>query len=438
MSRFVDNFWVTDFTSTHGYDVIIKRLKEGKQMLKDLEEFLNKRAKVEDTYGKSLIRLSRNSGGKDEIGSLKRSWDQYVVQTEKVGEAHVAMSSVLQDQAKKVHEFRDRQNEKRKKIEDVVTDSQKKKKDHYNDVMRCKKAYEKSCREADQAEDVALKSRFTVEQKQLEKLNNKRDKAKLQSEQADSAYHRSVEHLEDARQRWEKEFAQGCVVFQALEEERIRFLRNELWIQTNIGSAYCCKDDNMYEDVRKVLEMCDENKDLDHFIAEKGTGSNKPAQIHYANYYETKINARSTTREGSIMSKSRQMSATSRRPPEPLPLPSNSQTIGPGRQTHNIAIPRGTLPAVPGRNTTHQRLIDTEIEDDPAYAAVNEINHHKLVMASFDYEAQGNREISFKKGDIIRVSDSSDENWWEGMCNGRRGMFPATYVEEAPPDSTLL
>ena len=51
----------------------------------------------------------------------------------------------------------------------------------------------------------------------------------------------------------------------------------------------------------------------------------------------------------------------------------------------------------------------------------------------FDFSAQDSEEISFKRGDIIRVTDKFNENWWTGCIDGKTGMFPATYVE--PLDS---
>lgn len=51
-----------------------------------------------------------------------------------------------------------------------------------------------------------------------------------------------------------------------------------------------------------------------------------------------------------------------------------------------------------------------------------------LVQALFDFEPQGEDELEFKRNDIITVLDKSDPNWWEGMLNNQRGMFPSTYV----------
>lgn len=51
-----------------------------------------------------------------------------------------------------------------------------------------------------------------------------------------------------------------------------------------------------------------------------------------------------------------------------------------------------------------------------------------LVQAMFDFAPQDAEELEFKKGDIITITDKSDENWWKGALNGREGMFPANYV----------
>ena len=52
------------------------------------------------------------------------------------------------------------------------------------------------------------------------------------------------------------------------------------------------------------------------------------------------------------------------------------------------------------------------------------------VRALYDYDAQGEEELTFKEGDIITVLVKEDENWWLGTLHGRKGMFPCTYVEE--------
>lgn len=58
------------------------------------------------------------------------------------------------------------------------------------------------------------------------------------------------------------------------------------------------------------------------------------------------------------------------------------------------------------------------------------------VIAVHNFEAEGDDELSLKKGDIVVVMKKIDEGWWVGSLNGQMGMFPANYVEHYDPDST--
>lgn len=51
-----------------------------------------------------------------------------------------------------------------------------------------------------------------------------------------------------------------------------------------------------------------------------------------------------------------------------------------------------------------------------------------LVQALYDFTPQEPGELEFKRGDVITVTDRSDQHWWKGEIGGRRGLFPATYV----------
>ena len=52
------------------------------------------------------------------------------------------------------------------------------------------------------------------------------------------------------------------------------------------------------------------------------------------------------------------------------------------------------------------------------------------MKALFDFKAEEEGEISFKKGDILMVLEKPDPNWWMGMLDSERtkGLFPSTYV----------
>jgi len=60
-----------------------------------------------------------------------------------------------------------------------------------------------------------------------------------------------------------------------------------------------------------------------------------------------------------------------------------------------------------------------------------------VARALYSFQAQNNRELSFKKGDIIFVKKQVDGNWYEGERNAMVGIFPTTYVEILSSESSV-
>ncbi|KPI90977.1 Mitogen-activated protein kinase kinase kinase [Papilio xuthus] len=61
-----------------------------------------------------------------------------------------------------------------------------------------------------------------------------------------------------------------------------------------------------------------------------------------------------------------------------------------------------------------------------------------LFTAVYDYIAQGEDELSLRRGEIVEVLSkdatiSGDEGWWTGKIGDRVGIFPAVYVTEEDP-----
>lgn len=55
-----------------------------------------------------------------------------------------------------------------------------------------------------------------------------------------------------------------------------------------------------------------------------------------------------------------------------------------------------------------------------------------VVLALYDFAAEEEGELSFKKGDKIEVINKADRNWWTGklVATGAMGQFPSTYTKE--------
>ena len=54
----------------------------------------------------------------------------------------------------------------------------------------------------------------------------------------------------------------------------------------------------------------------------------------------------------------------------------------------------------------------------------------KQYQAAYDFIAEDESELSMRKGDIVRVTDTSDANWWsaENEKTGKSGIVPCQYL----------
>uniref|UniRef100_A0A8C1W2Y0 Proline-serine-threonine phosphatase interacting protein 2 n=1 Tax=Cyprinus carpio TaxID=7962 RepID=A0A8C1W2Y0_CYPCA len=241
--HFKDNFWNTEIISTVGYDSIIQHLNDGKRTCKEIEDFMKARAAIEEKYAKELLGLSKKVCGHSEMNTLKRSLDVFKLQTENVSLSHLHLAQTMREEAKKLEDFREKQKEARKKVEQHMDALHKQKAAQYKKTADAKKTYEQKCRDKEEAEQNMNRNATTSSSKQQEKLFY------------------------------------------------ICTLRNVVWTHLNHLSQQCVTSDELYEEVRKSLEQCNIQEDIEHFINLRRTGDKPPASVPYENFYNNQRSA---------------------------------------------------------------------------------------------------------------------------------------------------
>ncbi|NXP86455.1 PPIP2 protein, partial [Passerina amoena] len=273
----------TDLTSTVGYDSIIQHLNDGRKNCKEFEDFLKERAIIEEKYGKELINLSKKKPcGQTELNTLKRSLDVFKQQIDNVGQGHIQLAQTLREEAKKMEDFREKQKLHRKKIELIMEAIHKNRNLQYKKTMEVKQMC--CC-----FLPCGL-MHHTHTQSTGTGLNERETFSQNMTCLTDRSYQQNVTTMEKIRDEWQNEHIKACEFFETQECERINYFRNALWLHVNQLSLGCVQNDEKYEEIRKSLEMCSIEKDVDFFVNLRKTGSLAPAPVVYENYYNAQRN----------------------------------------------------------------------------------------------------------------------------------------------------
>ncbi|CAI7667557.1 unnamed protein product [Penicillium viridicatum] len=112
-------------------------------------------------------------------------------------------------------------------------------------------------------------------------------------------------------------------------------------------------------------------------------------------------------------------------PPRPALLPTPQATPVPSGVVRSPAGPN--IDAFQARVSPMAAAIGKKKPPPPPPAASRPV----FVTALYDFDGQGNGDLSFREGDRIRVmrKTNSTDDWWEGELRGQKGPFPANYVE---------
>ncbi|RUS86832.1 hypothetical protein EGW08_005428 [Elysia chlorotica] len=286
LTTYSDTFWGGDLSCLDGFKALSKRNQEGKKICGEVEEYLKKRSKLESDYSKSLSNLAKIFKEQEEIGVLEATLIKMRSELDVMATAHTRAADFFNTQADLVEKFKKDQSVNKKGVEDTLSKAQNAKISQLNKTKQLEKAYVRRCQERDSSE-ASLREIYTsttAQAKDIDKARVKASKAEEEANKADDAYKSAVLVLEDSRVNWEREMVAACNVFQKLDEERITFLRQELWRAINADSQIALDIDNSCEEVREILEKCDVVSDIDAFIQARGTGVDHPEPFQYRHY----------------------------------------------------------------------------------------------------------------------------------------------------------
>ncbi|KAJ3748403.1 SH3 domain-containing protein [Lentinula detonsa] len=434
---FCNSFWGEEGEA--GVNVLFARMRGAQRTMEGMKVFWKERAEIEEEYGRKMMELAERSVGKDEIGEMKNSLRTLGMETYKLGETHLGLArQIRRDNEERCGEMLKRLVEWRKVKGGMVEKKYKMKLAQESYVVKAQEKYYNDCvrigmytqQMKKQGEEGGGGGEGVSEG---QKAKMKRIEETVGANEKD--YEMFVKGVGEMIPGWEKEWKGYCDEAQDIEEERLDFMKDNLWAYANAVSTVCVADDESCENIRTVLDQLETEKEIIGFVQEYGTGSmipNPPQFIPYSTSI-TKTNSARQAKFTRATNKNAPPYATN--PPPSIP-PTTTTTTTTTRTTPSAIERRSTLPPQPMNGN------DAPVPPIPANISTmgttgmsttgNKILFY--VEALYDYTATIPEEFNFQSGDIIAVTDIPDDGWWSGELLDEerreegRNVFPSNFV----------
>lgn len=276
----VNNFWGQNDS---GYHNLMQRMHDSRQTCSELKQYYRERVHIEQEYTRQLLRLSRKPLGSNETGDMKLALETVRTTTQNAAATHETVARQISEQLlSPLNSFESSMKGRSKTIEDMMSQLTKAKNSQNNTSEKARNKYVNECNRISgyQASQNLLMG------KELDRNNQKLDKATYEVEGLQRQYQDSLKALAQTMETWNTEWRNSCEKLERLEEERLTFMKSNLWAYANSLSSACVADDEACENVRLALERCDPIRDLELFSRERGTGSRIQDPPEFVNFLQ--------------------------------------------------------------------------------------------------------------------------------------------------------
>ncbi|CAO3663635.1 unnamed protein product [Umbelopsis ramanniana] len=279
-NNFANNFWGRNDAGT---EVLRARMLSSKQTNEDLKTFYNVKAALHEDFGKKLLKHSKMVIGKDETGTLRRLLDGIRDELEAVGQNNITLAQRIRNNLETpLQNFISDQRDQRKLVQVGVDKQQRNKQLHINHVYKSREKYYAEC-----SKMLNLQNQLEtcIAGREYERIKQKHEKSRLEVKTSDKEYQAACTGLKSVMRQWQSEWKVACDKFQEMEEKRIEFLHHSLCVYVNILQTVTDQERESHEQIWDLLDHCDVEQDIQHFIEAQGTGNNIPEPPSYIDFF---------------------------------------------------------------------------------------------------------------------------------------------------------
>lgn len=278
--HWINNFWGNDDA---GYHQLMARVHNSKQTCDELKQFYKERQNIENEYSKRLSALSRKALGSQETGNMKQAMDMIRTTTQSTAANHETVARQITEQlVAPLEAYTSTMRGRTKMVEDVMRQLTRAKTSQNHSSEKARNRYMAECNKISgyQAQQNLLMGR------ELDKNNQKLDKAACQVETLQRQYQDGLRALAQTIENWNAEWRNSCCIIKQIEEERLTFTKANMWAYANSLNVACVADDEACEAIRTSLEKCDPVQDLENYCREYGTGCKIQDPPEFVNFLQ--------------------------------------------------------------------------------------------------------------------------------------------------------
>ncbi|TNN50626.1 Growth arrest-specific protein 7 [Liparis tanakae] len=227
-----------------GFEVLLQKQLKGKQMQKEMAEFIRERIKIEEEYAKNLSKLSQIPLASQEEGEVEKPFLA----------------------------FRENFKKDMKRFDHHIADLRKQLVGRYASVEKARRAL------GDRQKELELKTQ-QLEIKLSNKIEEDIKKARRKSTQAGDDLMRCVDLYNQSQSKWFEEMVTTSLELERLEVERVEMIRQHLCQYTTLRHETDMFNQSMMEPVDQLLQGVDPARDRERWVRENMTGEIRPVDI---------------------------------------------------------------------------------------------------------------------------------------------------------------
>ncbi|XP_026309948.1 nostrin isoform X4 [Piliocolobus tephrosceles] len=424
------------------YNKVYKNLKEfsqnGENFCKQVTSVLQQRANLEISYAKGLQKLASKLSKalqNTRKSCISSAWAWASEGMKSTADLHQKLGKAIELEAiKPTYQVLNVQEKKRKSLDNEVEKTANLVISNWNQQIKAKKKLMVNTKKHEALFQLVESSKQSTTEKERRKLLNKLTKSTEKLEKEDENYYQKNMVGYSTRLKWENTLENCYQSILELEKERIQLLCNNLNQYSQHISLFGQTLTTCHTQIHCAISKIDIEKDIQALMEETAILSTEnKSEFLLTDYFN---NLKLDLLEANSYKLSSVLAELEQRPQPSHPCSNSIFRWREKEHTHSyVKISRPflmkRLENIVSKASSGGQSNPSSSTPVPGAAQLSS----RLCKALYSFQARQDDELNLEKGDIVIIHEKKEEGWWFGSLNGKKGHFPAAYVEELPSNA---